>query len=738
MKILIRLTTETISLLWRGVMSLDTTTHVEGLALDLIWLDLYLRLAILEKFRLAPNDGNHAFGTAISAGEMNQYLGISSDDDPVLQIEASLYELERMTPPPGAKRTYHADQAHLMRVFQLNDMDWRILVACLAPALNHKYRRLYGYLGNDIGLLWPDTALLLHVLARTHEQNLRISAFIHGHPALTQFKLIEITSDGQLKPNPRLIAWLSGDKEADLGLSGQLKLLPTNVATAHPKLPDGVETAVLQIVDSLKYHPKPLPPYRVLLRGEAGSGRRDAAGRICGGTGLALFEMQLPPTVADAHKEPSANLLLELLLAGAVPLVDCEEQPIEATQRKSREDMLDMLNRIFPLVFVLRDVTQAVSLQSFGLPELKMLPIDFALPDFSARCEAWRHALKSIGFNLKNLQPESLAAMYRFTRGRIFQAARVAHTLRIRNPDLCHDDLVLEAARGICNRHLGEMAEHVPTCLTLDQLILCPESKQHLNDLVSFFKNRDRLFDDWDFGKRVSQRGLHALFFGPPGTGKTMAAGIIANQLKLEMYRIDLSQIISKYIGETEKNLAAIFREARTANVVLFFDEADALFGKRSEVNDAHDRFANVETSYLLQEMETYDGVTILATNFLNNLDEAFTRRIKAIIEFPFPEADERVALWRGMFPAKTPLRDDVDFGFISSQFRLSGGEIKNIALSAASYAMETNDPVGMAQLLWAIRLEQSKKGRIFIPSDYGKYAELAAEHPVRSFPSTE
>ena len=712
-------------------MSLYATQVVDGLALDLTRLDLVLRLAVLEKYRLSPNRENNPFGVAISPAEMHHYLGISpGDEDPLVQIETTLQELERMGPPPGTVEQPHPDQAHLMRVFQLNEWEWQLLVACLAPALNPKYRRLYGYLADNMGLLWPDTALLLQILARTHEQCLRVTRFINGHASVVHFNLITTAADGQLRPNARLIAWLCGDKEADVGLTGRLTVLPTHQATPDPKLPDEVETAVLQIVEAFRFHPKPFPPYRVQLRGEAGSGRREAAGRICAGTGPALFEMKLPTTLD--HADSFTPLLFELLLAGAVPLVDDEDQPLEGGQQKARRDLLDRLNRVFPMVFLLQGADQEVTLEHDSFPGLKILPITFPLPDFSARSATWRHALGAIGFKLKVLDPDQLSVMYRFTRGRIFQAAQAAVTLRIRNPETAHDDLIIEAARGVCNRKLAELAERIPTRFTWDQLVLPDEAKQHLSDLIMYFKNRDSLFDDWDFAKRVAQKGLHALFCGPPGTGKTMAAGIIANELKLEMFRIDLSQVISKYIGETEKNLSAIFREARAANAILFFDEADALFGKRSEVNDAHDRFANVEISYLLQEMESYDGVTILATNLANNLDDAFIRRIKAIIEFPAPEADQRLALWRGIFPKRAPLGDDIDFAFISNQFRLTGGEIKNIALGAASYAMEMNDRIGMSYLLWAIRMEQAKKGRLFIPSDFGEYAELAAVYPVK------
>jgi SpoVK/Ycf46/Vps4 family AAA+-type ATPase len=208
-------------------------------------------------------------------------------------------------------------------------------------------------------------------------------------------------------------------------------------------------------------------------------------------------------------------------------------------------------------------------------------------------------------------------------------------------------------------------------------------------------------------------KGLSALFAGESGTGKTMAADIMAGVLGQDLYKIDLSMLVSKYIGETEKNLNRIFTEAETSNAILFFDEADAIFGKRSEVKDSHDRYANIEISYLLQRMETYDGVVILASNLRGNLDEAFTRRLHFIIEFPFPEAADREFIWQVNFPSETPVADDIDYTLLARRFRLAGGNIRNIIMAAAFLAADEGQVVGMKQLLHASRREYQKIGRL-------------------------
>ncbi|MBC7910202.1 MAG: ATP-binding protein, partial [Pyrinomonadaceae bacterium] len=235
-----------------------------------------------------------------------------------------------------------------------------------------------------------------------------------------------------------------------------------------------------------------------------------------------------------------------------------------------------------------------------------------------------------------------------------------------------------------------------------------------------------RVYDEWGFGRRLSLgKGLIALFTGASGTGKTLSAEILAGDLGLDLYSVDLSCVISKYIGETEKNLSRVFDDAQESNAILFFDEADALFGKRSEVKDAHDRYANIEIAFLLQRVEQYEGAIILATNLSNNLDEAFVRRMHFSIEFPFPVERLRQRIWEGIFPAQAPLADDVDYEVLARQFKLSGGNIKNVALAAAFNATEDGGVIRMEHLILALKREFQKLGRVCEKTVFEKYYEL-------------
>jgi SpoVK/Ycf46/Vps4 family AAA+-type ATPase len=263
-----------------------------------------------------------------------------------------------------------------------------------------------------------------------------------------------------------------------------------------------------------------------------------------------------------------------------------------------------------------------------------------------------------------------------------------------------------------------------------DDLVLPPDTKAQLQEICQHAEYRPVVYGQWGFDRKLSLgKGLNVLFAGPPGTGKTMGAEVIAHELRLDLYRIDLSQIVSKYIGETEKNLDRIFTAAENSNAILFFDEADALFGKRSEVRDSHDRYANIEISYLLQKMEEYVGISILATNLRQNLDEAFVRRLQAIVEFPFPDEEYRRHIWESVFPKETPLGADVRFDLLAHEVRLAGGNIKNIALAASFCAAANRGIVTLSHLVHAAGREHQKLARSWNPAELVKLANLSHEN---------
>jgi SpoVK/Ycf46/Vps4 family AAA+-type ATPase len=275
-------------------------------------------------------------------------------------------------------------------------------------------------------------------------------------------------------------------------------------------------------------------------------------------------------------------------------------------------------------------------------------------------------------------------------------------------------DEVARAVRRRLDHALSQVAEPFSTSLEWADVILPEEVMTPLKEIMAQAKHREKVFDEWGFRRKMSYgRGLGCLFAGPPGTGKTMMAALMAKTLGREIYKVDLSRVVSKWVGETEKNLGKVFDEAERAQVILLFDEADSLFSSRTEVKGSNDRFANMEINYLLQRMEAYDGMSILTTNIEKSIDEAFKRRLKFKVDFPMPEPDERAKLWEVMLPREVKLSDDVRFAELGKRYKLAGGHIKNAVLRAAFYAAEEGTVIDHALLDRAAIAESRDLGRL-------------------------
>ncbi|MBN1248283.1 MAG: ATP-binding protein, partial [Anaerolineae bacterium] len=356
-----------------------------------------------------------------------------------------------------------------------------------------------------------------------------------------------------------------------------------------------------------------------------------------------------------------------------------------------------------------------------------MIEVAFPVPDYDQRRELWVHFIGDTAVTLPGEALDALAGQFALTSGQIRDAVATArdHAIAVGNEreEPTDNGLTAEglfaAARAHSNPRLAKLANKITPRYGWEDIILPDDQLALLHEIIGTVRGRPQVLDDWGLEKKLtSSRGVTVLFSGPPGTGKTMGAQIIAGELGLDLYRIDLSTVVSKYIGETEKNIERIFREAEQSNAILFFDEADALFGKRSEVRDSHDRYANIEVSYLLQRMEAYDGVTILATNLRGNLDEAFTRRLQFAVSFPFPEAEDRLRIWKTLYPSEVPRTADIDFELLAKRFKLAGGNIRNILVSAAYLAAADGGTLTMAHLLHSTRRELQKMGRLVNEGD--------------------
>jgi SpoVK/Ycf46/Vps4 family AAA+-type ATPase len=337
--------------------------------------------------------------------------------------------------------------------------------------------------------------------------------------------------------------------------------------------------------------------------------------------------------------------------------------------------------------------------------------------------------LKANNGNLADVDANYFAGAFRFTGGQIRSALARAETQAMLRQgqayQVTRDDL-LAGCRAESTKQIVAYAKKIKPQRVWTDLVLPADTLAQLREFCQQVRHRVKVYDQWGFARRMSLgKGIIALFTGSTGTGKTLSAEILANELGLDMYKVDLSSVVSKYIGETEKNLSKVFEDAQESNAILFFDEADALFGKRSDVKDAHDRYANIEVNFLLQRVEEYEGVIILASNFSKNIDTAFTRRMRFSVDFPFPDADHRLRIWQGIFPRRTPLANTVDFSFLSRKFKISGGNIRNVAVAAAFLAAESAGEVSMDHIVLAMKREYQKMGKVCEKSEFEKYYEL-------------
>jgi hypothetical protein len=352
------------------------------------------------------------------------------------------------------------------------------------------------------------------------------------------------------------------------------------------------------------------------------------------------------------------------------------------------------------------------------------LVLDAPVPDEGQRHELWVEALNGdapVGFD-----PATATRAFRLGPEQVVRAARAARRTAVAAGRGLEAPDIAAGARAQNAAGLERLARRVEPIAGWDDLILPRAAEGQLKEIGARARHRDRVIGEWRMGHTTARgRGVTALFAGDSGTGKTLSAEVLAGDLGLDLYVIDLSTVIDKYIGETEKNLDRIFTEADGVNGVLLFDEADALFGKRSEVKDARDRYANVEVAYLLQRMERFDGIAILTTNLRANVDDAFTRRLDAIVDFPLPEEPDRLRLWERNLPARVPRDGVLDLAFLARQFRISGGNIRNICVSAAYFAAAAEHPIAMADLIRGTEREYRKLGRLTVEAEFGPYMDL-------------
>jgi adenylate kinase family enzyme len=619
----------------------------------------------------------------------------------------------------------------LAQRFNLSPAEVDILLLTVALELEPHYETLYAYLQNDITRKRPSVNLALNLICQTEHEKLAARTIFSPSAALIASRLVELVDEPTERNAALLRKFLKTDEPVVAFLLDQPPLSVSQATLIDPRQVDHaaeLSTATQQQVENLAAYLNRTDRRAIALRliGKSEVALTSAAEALCHRMGRRLLQIDL--TQVGTDEGYIARLMRNCVLWQAVLAVTDRGNgagPSEnAVANQSQNLLWDALRVFGEPIFLLGAESAFARIPT----NVRVWRMEVQTPGFTQRRQSWEAAL---GPDVSESDPARLADTFRFGGQRIHQTIDMARSLiAVRKPSQPEPKMqdLLDAGRALTSPQVGKFAIRVEPRYGWNDIVLPPEKAQKLRHIASWIKHRRLVHRDWGFGRKLSRgKGLNVLFTGPSGTGKTMAAEVLAGELSLDLYQIDLSTVVSKYIGETEKNLSAIFHEAEQTQTLLFFDEADALFGKRTEVKDAHDRYANIEVNYLLQRVEQYEGVVILATNLQQNLDDAFLRRMQEVLEFPFPDADLRERIWRGHFPKGAPTAADIDFRFLAQNFKWPGGNIKNIVLSAAFLAARESKPISMSHLILATRAEYQKEGRLPVKTDFGRYHDLIA-----------
>jgi AAA+ superfamily predicted ATPase len=632
----------------------------------------------------------------------------------------------------------------LANLFELSAFEIDTLVICLAPEVDLKYEKLYAYLQDDMTRKHPTVRLILDLLCRSFAEEVAARAYFSPQASLFRYQLLQCEATHEkassflaqpLRTDERIGQFLLGSSQIDTRLTAFTRMLePRAVVTALVQDEPWHKRLLSLTQEYLEKKFTDTGKLVCFLQNPCSVERRTAAEAISQEIGLPLLLIDLEALVnASLPMDMALSLALrEGLLQPAVVYVEHYDRLLADDEKSVHGRTL-----LFKAIEELSWLTFLAGSSAWQPPEDFIqrhifVQIDLPITTFEKRKQLWETGLGKEQTTIAAADLMALANKFRFQTGQIQAALHTARNCAIARHGVEYhitiNDLY-EACRLLSNQKLTQYAQKIQPKFTWNDLIVPEDRQRQLREICQWVKYHHVVFGDWGFESKLSLgKGLNVLFVGLSGTGKTMAAEIIAGELGLELYKIDLSVVVSKYIGETEKNLSRIFAEAATSNAILFFDEADALFGKRSEVKDAHDRYANIEINYLLMKMEEHAGIVILATNLQKNLDEAFLRRMHFAVEFPFPDEEYRRRIWHSVFPSVAPLGVDIDFAFLARRLKLSGGNIKNIAINAAFLAVEDSGPISMGHVVLATKREFQKLGRLCVKSDFEQYYDLVKD----------
>jgi SpoVK/Ycf46/Vps4 family AAA+-type ATPase len=616
----------------------------------------------------------------------------------------------------------------LAQSYALSPAEVDLLLIALAPELEPRYETLYAYLQDDVTRNRPSVDLALNLICRNEREKVRARHFFGPEALLMRFQMLELLEDPHdrqptllrkfLKLEEPLLRWLLENPSIVLPL-GMLSAPRTTIADLEASQETRQQLTHLTQCLNADGTTSTIVRFTGVNQDEL----RSAAEGVARAIGKSLIFL-----TSDEAENPKNNLSALArnctLLNAAIAVISSEAAPPSDPDGKPTPAKSE---RIWSIVHHIPGPTFALGpADAFGtLPAdfTRIWRVEFPPPDYALRHKSWQSALAAVH---SDVDPGRLADTFRFGGAEIRKAIGLASSLAaVRDPAQpvpTNADL-LDAGRSLTSTNLTRYAVPIQPRYTWDDIILPGEKMQRLKHIAARFEHRRTVNREWGFGEKLSRgKGLNILFTGLSGVGKTMAAEVLASALSLVLYQIDLSAVVSKFVGETEKSLSAIFREAELSQSLLFFDEADSFFAKRGEVQQAHDRYANFEVNYLLQRIEHFEGIVVLATNLQRNIDDAFLRRMHEVIDFSMPDESLRERIWRHHIPRSAPVAADIDFAFLARQFRFSGANIKNSVLSAAYLAAGRSRPIGMAEMIQGVRMELEKQGKLVMKTDFGRH----------------
>ena len=696
---------------------------------------LYLKEEIERLRVLLGREIRRQYGTRTAAPQ--QYAGVvitDADVERILNRPLDHVEDDRVVADSLARHAENLDRLRqslaasdtiapadtLANLFGLTPFERDVILLAFAPEIEPEFETLYAYLHDDVTRKYVSPQLALSVFAKGETWLAARDSFLPDAP-LRRYRLVSLGHDsrssGALLTRPLHL----DERITDfvLGVDRLDEAAATVLTTVPEALLDPTNEAQLKSLARWAASGAQSGGRRILnLTGPPGSGRRSFARSLCACLGLGLHELllkRLEAAGADA-RDLTRVVEREALLSGCAIYLDLTPTD-EPHASAALASVRDQLSRLQPLLII--GSRHPVDLD----PDVLSVPI--VKPDRAAQRQMWAQALKGSPDGLDGCISAVVEQFDFGPRDIACTAARAsARMSAFADSGRSAGDELWEASREQAGHGLDELAQHIRPCYGWEDIVLPDDVMQQLREIAEQVEYRAIVYEDWGFGTKLTRgRGITALFAGPSGTGKTMAAEVLANQLKLDLYRIDLASTVSKYIGETEKNLAKIFDAAERSGAILFFDEADALFSKRVEVRDGHDRYANIETNYLLQRMEDYRGLAILATNRKANLDDAFMRRLRFLVDFPAPDAALRRKIWQRCFPPSAQVAA-LDFTFLS-RLEIPGGNIRNISVNAAFLAAPEGRPISLDHVLHAVRREYAKIDKLVVESEFGPFFEL-------------